>query len=162
MRYKSFRSKLLYTGTATEGSALMVAECPNGGRWTAKSGLSNRKPSAKSRNMRSKWESEVDLAAILELHTANVPSVGRWRFRRLSGLTLCTAKQPSSRCQLNPEHRIDPPYGPVVVGMLTVGSTRVTRGAVIAPRIPAHTTPCLLYTSPSPRDRQKSRMPSSA
>ena len=25
-----------------------------------------------------------------------------------------------------------------------------------------HTTPCLLYTSPSPRDRQKSRMPSSA
>ena len=23
-------------------------------------------------------------------------------------------------------------------------------------------TPCLLYTSPSPRDRQKSRMPSSA
>ena len=26
----------------------------------------------------------------------------------------------------------------------------------------AHTTTCLLYTSPSPRDRQKSRMPSSA
>ena len=25
-----------------------------------------------------------------------------------------------------------------------------------------HTSPCLLYTSPSPRDRQKSRMPSSA
>ena len=25
-----------------------------------------------------------------------------------------------------------------------------------------HTNPCLLYTSPSPRDRQKSRMPSSA
>ena len=25
-----------------------------------------------------------------------------------------------------------------------------------------HTRPCLLYTSPSPRDRQKSRMPSSA
>ena len=26
----------------------------------------------------------------------------------------------------------------------------------------AHNVPCLLYTSPSPRDRQKSRMPSSA
>ena len=26
----------------------------------------------------------------------------------------------------------------------------------------AHYYPCLLYTSPSPRDRQKSRMPSSA
>ena len=25
-----------------------------------------------------------------------------------------------------------------------------------------HIIPCLLYTSPSPRDRQKSRMPSSA
>ena len=25
-----------------------------------------------------------------------------------------------------------------------------------------HPSPCLLYTSPSPRDRQKSRMPSSA
>ena len=25
-----------------------------------------------------------------------------------------------------------------------------------------HSSPCLLYTSPSPRDRQKSRMPSSA
>ena len=25
-----------------------------------------------------------------------------------------------------------------------------------------HSCPCLLYTSPSPRDRQKSRMPSSA
>ena len=31
------------------------------------------------------------------------------------------------------------------------------------PTIPRHTeSPCLLYTSPSPRDRQKSRMPSSA
>ena len=27
---------------------------------------------------------------------------------------------------------------------------------------PTTPTPCLLYTSPSPRDRQKSRMPSSA
>ena len=29
-------------------------------------------------------------------------------------------------------------------------------------RIKAYVNPCLLYTSPSPRDRQKSRMPSSA
>ena len=28
--------------------------------------------------------------------------------------------------------------------------------------LPPPNTPCLLYTSPSPRDRQKSRMPSSA
>ena len=30
-----------------------------------------------------------------------------------------------------------------------------------APKVPT-IIPCLLYTSPSPRDRQKSRMPSSA
>ena len=29
-------------------------------------------------------------------------------------------------------------------------------------RFPGQNKPCLLYTSPSPRDRQKSRMPSSA
>ena len=33
-----------------------------------------------------------------------------------------------------------------------------TLGAEVA----VHAYPCLLYTSPSPRDRQKSRMPSSA
>ena len=33
-------------------------------------------------------------------------------------------------------------------------------GAVVLKTQP--NTPCLLYTSPSPRDRQKSRMPSSA
>ena len=31
-----------------------------------------------------------------------------------------------------------------------------------APPLPEKTSNCLLYTSPSPRDRQKSRMPSSA
>ena len=31
-----------------------------------------------------------------------------------------------------------------------------------APPVQGRYTPCLLYTSPSPRDRQKSRMPSSA
>ena len=30
------------------------------------------------------------------------------------------------------------------------------------PSLPGQCAPCLLYTSPSPRDRQKSRMPSSA
>ena len=30
------------------------------------------------------------------------------------------------------------------------------------PSLNVHLQPCLLYTSPSPRDRQKSRMPSSA
>ena len=32
----------------------------------------------------------------------------------------------------------------------------------IAAKLPGYVRACLLYTSPSPRDRQKSRMPSSA
>ena len=36
------------------------------------------------------------------------------------------------------------------------------RGAVVLPHGTGKTVSCLLYTSPSPRDRQKSRMPSSA
>ena len=35
-------------------------------------------------------------------------------------------------------------------------------GGAAMPAPPAQSSPCLLYTSPSPRDRQKSRMPSSA
>ena len=35
-------------------------------------------------------------------------------------------------------------------------------GAVNIPGTESHFDNCLLYTSPSPRDRQKSRMPSSA
>ena len=41
---------------------------------------------------------------------------------------------------------------------MTSRTRRLLEAALIAPRI----VPCLLYTSPSPRDRQKSRMPSSA
>ena len=37
-----------------------------------------------------------------------------------------------------------------------------TKGESIAVTQLRHTLPCLLYTSPSPRDRTRSRMPSSA
>ena len=48
------------------------------------------------------------------------------------------------------------------------GSARFTMPSIVLPRggdvviIGQKTLSCLLYTSPSPRDRQKSRMPSSA
>ena len=49
---------------------------------------------------------------------------------------------------------------PYLIGIATaMGGTKTTNGAII-PSVQTH--PCLLYTSPSPRDRQKSRMPSSA
>ena len=38
----------------------------------------------------------------------------------------------------------------------------VTMAKFKSVNFPGDTRPCLLYTSPSPRDRQKSRMPSSA
>ena len=44
---------------------------------------------------------------------------------------------------------------------LAVGNAHLTTGAITTSKI-ADDQVCLLYTSPSPRDRQKSRMPSSA
>ena len=38
----------------------------------------------------------------------------------------------------------------------------VIKNCVLTKGIKVESLPCLLYTSPSPRDRQKSRMPSSA
>ena len=50
----------------------------------------------------------------------------------------------------------------VNIALLTVTDTRTfdndKSGAILVEKI----KDCLLYTSPSPRDRQKSRMPSSA
>ena len=42
------------------------------------------------------------------------------------------------------------------------GSVAFTGGVGVADHWQGHAQDCLLYTSPSPRDRQKSRMPSSA
>ena len=44
---------------------------------------------------------------------------------------------------------------------VVAGVVEVVAGGVVGTRVAADEV-CLLYTSPSPRDRQKSRMPSSA
>ena len=50
-----------------------------------------------------------------------------------------------------------------LVGPNGSGKTTLLRACYRAlPTTAGHVTICLLYTSPSPRDRQKSRMPSSA
>ena len=49
------------------------------------------------------------------------------------------------------------------VGVIAVDPTSpFTGGALLGDRVRMNKYACLLYTSPSPRDRQKSRMPSSA
>ena len=51
------------------------------------------------------------------------------------------------------------------INMVTAKPIGADAGGAISMRLNHHTknvTGCLLYTSPSPRDRQKSRMPSSA
>ena len=46
--------------------------------------------------------------------------------------------------------------------VIVVGDNGTPRPAVEAPFLPEHAKGCLLYTSPSPRDKRQSRMPSSA
>ena len=53
----------------------------------------------------------------------------------------------------------------LVIGLISLLTLPVEQYPDIAPPtvyVSAQYTGCLLYTSPSPRDRQKSRMPSSA
>ena len=48
------------------------------------------------------------------------------------------------------------------VNLSGAGSTAASRPSTAPPTLRGRAGACLLYTSPSPRDRQKSRMPSSA
>ena len=59
---------------------------------------------------------------------------------------------------------MEQPQPPQVVGQLEQGlAERLMPGAQqMAQQMPPQPTPCLLYTSPSPRDRTRTRMPSSA
>ena len=55
--------------------------------------------------------------------------------------------------------------GHICTAVTTLGGaaqSTVSANGILAAVVGAPTVACLLYTSPSPRDRQKSRMPSSA
>ena len=92
--------------------------------------------------------------------------------RQLYGLTIQSER---------PEHKLQEVYNPLgVVGVITAfnfpcavwawnhclamvcGNSVVWKGSPKAKNVTDICKNCLLYTSPSPRDRQKSRMPSSA
>ena len=61
---------------------------------------------------------------------------------------------------------VDPKLLKKIEAMNRRGEKRVlktwSRDSTIFPQFVGHTMACLLYTSPSPRDRTRSRMPSSA
>ena len=58
--------------------------------------------------------------------------------------------------------RSDPPFFPHCTGQTDAPTDRPTHRLIDRPRESFIKRPCLLYTSPSPRDRTRSRMPSSA
>ena len=54
------------------------------------------------------------------------------------------------------------PDRPVMPGVLIIESMAQTAGCLVVVSLGKESEGCLLYTSPSPRDRTRSRMPSSA
>ena len=48
------------------------------------------------------------------------------------------------------------------LGVKAYGGEKVTAGSILIRQRGTSFLPCLLYTSPSPRDKRQSRMPSSA
>ena len=64
------------------------------------------------------------------------------------------SRLPSPTYAIINDGEIDPPRGRV--------TAQTSFGAIQTSRAANQTSSCLLYTSPSPRDRQKTRMPSSA
>ena len=57
---------------------------------------------------------------------------------------------------------VDPRTGEIIKGQVSLGSLRVRQDYMILSGLIDNPNTCLLYTSPSPRDVEESRMPSSA
>ena len=70
--------------------------------------------------------------------------------------------------RLDPEHLAANPTDAGILARMAVSEVKLgrpaeaRRNAGAAAKLRAHDVDCLLYTSPSPRDRTRSRMPSSA
>ena len=93
----------------------------------------------------------VEVVKLLKLRRVPRPSEDDFSFESTNDATALSSppsglKPLHTRSALSPPAHSAPPLAP---------SSR-------RPSATAHASPCLLYTSPSPRDRQKSRMPSSA
>ena len=74
--------------------------------------------------------------------------------------TVWTVFHPSSTCRMGPDPKSD-----VVDSQLKVygiEALRVADASIFPQLICGNINACLLYTSPSPRDKRQSRMPSSA
>ena len=78
----------------------------------------------------------------------------------VSDMVSVTRKRPRTE----PNHSFDDPFGPPWVPQQSDSIQSWSPDHCYSPFRPRHRIPrpCLLYTSPSPRDRTRSRMPSSA
>ena len=74
--------------------------------------------------------------------------------------TLLIAASAASPAFAAEDHK--PHHGGVVVETKAGDMELVAKPDLIVIHVSDHGKPCLLYTSPSPRDRTRSRMPSSA
>ena len=83
----------------------------------------------------------LDFASCLFLFVSNAAKIGDVHLEGTRGYWLCLMLVSEG-----------PSWGPFVGSMINLAAVTVERYLKV----------CLLYTSPSPRDRQKSRMPSSA
>ena len=96
-----------------------------------------------------------------EVHTGSMPSVGvnsDIGESRLSSIDSLSATKTNTAAACQSVRRAMP----VMLAKLDAAGTLKMKQALSNDKITSNPKICLLYTSPSPRDRQKSRMPSSA
>ena len=105
--------------------------------------------------------------AILVAGVTVAAAGGESRTRASADAATCELPQGSEQVRLDPADfttRIDNPYWPLKPGSRWVYRETDPAGTKqkVVVTVTAKTKNCLLYTSPSPRDRTRSRMPSSA
>ena len=93
--------------------------------------------------------------AVKDIRSANISVYPEYNWTQEAG-TKITGYRASQSFDVLIRKAVD--AGSIIEAVVTAGGDNVQLGGVI----PTTLNPCLLYTSPSPRDRTRSRMPSSA
>src|SRR5678809_1810748 len=102
-------------------------------------------------------ESAIPLAMVGLLNA--LPDTQLWKRLDREGRLLGEASGNNTSCTLNFKTRMDPAV--LIQGYQSIMQTIYAPREYYQRALDSMKRTCLLYTSPSPRDRQKSRMPSS-